>query len=136
MRQRKRHSAMHSPVCTGWCIMRKEAVMFTDATRNAMIALAAVDPGVTAAEWEALSSLLSGQPAGERARKCGIVKYADAARRLGVSVQSIKRMAQNGLLRRVSTGGPRACGVTEESLVGLSGGDRDGFTGNGERRYA
>lgn len=87
--------------------------MFSDATRNAICALAAVDEGVTPAEREMLSGLLSGR----RGRSVGIVKYAEAARRLGLSVPSVKRLVANGRLRSVSTGGPRACGVTEDSLM-------------------
>lgn len=93
--------------------------MFSESTKGAMLALAAVDTGVTNAEREALAWILSGRDAA-RTRRCGIVKYAEAARRLGMSVQSVKRMAANGLLRRVSTGGPRAYGVTEESLIGFA----------------
>lgn len=92
--------------------------MFTESTRSAMMALAAIDVRATEEERTALAAVLSGrQEAEERTRNCRIVKYAEAAKRLGVSVQSVKRMAGKGVLRRVTTGGIRACGVTEDSLM-------------------
>lgn len=87
--------------------------MFAEQTRNAICALVAIDTGVTSAEREMLVHILSGKVM----KQVGIVKYADAAKRLNLSVPSIKKMVANGKLKAVSTGGPRSCGVTEESLI-------------------
>ena len=90
--------------------------MFSESTKNAICALVAIDSSVTPAERERLVEVLSGRAG----RMIGVVKYKDAAKRLNLSVPSIKKMVANGKLKTVSTGGPRSCGVTEESLMAIA----------------
>lgn len=86
--------------------------MFADHTRESIIALAVIDKGVTEAERKSLAAILSGkQPTS------AVVSYRDAARRLGVSVATIKKLATRGILKRIVNGGVRACGVTEDSIL-------------------
>lgn len=86
--------------------------MFACHTRDSIIALACIDKGVTENEKQALVSLLSG-----RASPSAVVKYKDAAKRLGLTVPTVKKLAVKGILKRVVNGGTRACGVTEDSLI-------------------
>lgn len=86
--------------------------MFAQHTVDSILALACIDKGVTEREKSALTAILSGDFA-----TSAIVKYKDAARRLGLTVPTIKKLAIKGILMRVVNGGCRACGVTEDSLI-------------------
>lgn len=86
--------------------------MFAHHTIDSILALACVDKGVTEREKKALTYLLTG-----RDNVSQVVKYKDAAERLGLTVSTIKKLANNGILKRVINGGCRACGITEDSLI-------------------
>lgn len=92
--------------------------MFAPHTVEAIVALAAVDGGVTETERQNLRTLLAGR------RSFGRVTYKEAARRLNFSVPTVKKMAREGTLERVYTTGnsTRACGVSEESVINYATG--------------
>lgn len=85
--------------------------MFSEHTKKSIIALACIDEGVTDAEKDALESVLTG-----RRRPCAVVRYSDAAKRLGLSVPTIKRLVKSGRLQGIKGIGTRYCGITEESI--------------------
>ena len=92
--------------------------MFASHTRESIIALAVIDKGVTEAERKTLMSVLTGKrPISE------VVSYKDAARMIGMSVCTVKKLAAQGILKRIVNGGKRACGVTEESLLEYAQGE-------------
>ena len=85
--------------------------MFSEHTKKSIIAIACIDDGVTDAEKDALEGVLSG-----RRRLCAVVRYRDAAKRLGLSVPTIKRLVKSGQLRGVKGIGSRCYGISEESI--------------------
>lgn len=85
--------------------------MFSQHTAKSIIALACLDEGVTDAEKDALQSVLAG-----RRRECAVVRYGEAAKRLGLSVPTIKRLVKDGKLRGVKGIGSRYYGIAEESI--------------------
>ena len=85
--------------------------MFSEHTKKSIIAIACIDDGVTDAEKDALEGVLSG-----RRRLCAVVRYRDAAKRLGLSVPTIKRLVKSGRLQGIKGIGNRYCGISEESI--------------------
>lgn len=91
--------------------------MFAEHTVQSIIALACLDRGVTDREKDDLQMVLIGKSP----RDCAVVKYKDAAKRLGLSLPQIKMLAKDGKLKKVYGQGTRkAMGVTEESLRKLA----------------
>lgn len=91
--------------------------MFAEPTMEHILAIACTDRGVTDREKEALQILLLGKTQGDFA----VVKYRDAAKRLGLSLPQIKMLAKSGALKKVyGQGTHKAMGVTEESLRKLA----------------
>jgi len=86
--------------------------MFSDHTRRSIIALACIDEGVTDTEKDALQGVLLGR----RTASSAVVRYKDAAKRLGLSVPTIKRLVKSGRLQGVKGIGTRYCGISEESI--------------------
>lgn len=92
--------------------------MFAEHTQSSILALACIDKGVTDAEKNALQLLLLGK---HKTPCAVVVKYKDAASRLGLSIPTIKRLVAEGRLTKVhATSTKRACGVTEESLNAIA----------------
>lgn len=88
--------------------------MFADHTVQSIIALACIDKGVTDAEKDALSRVLSGIR--DEPSPAGCVRYAEAARMLNLSVPTIKRLVKRGALKPIIGTGANALGVTMESV--------------------
>lgn len=88
--------------------------MFAEYTIAAIMSLAAVDKTATSDDRDRLQDALTGV-----SRSKGIlVRYSEAARRLGVSVPTVKRLAKQGRLKKVyGLGNKNAIGVTEDSLA-------------------
>lgn len=91
--------------------------MFADHTVQTVAAVVGVDKGVTDAERDALMRVLLGfrEPTVGRC-----VRYAEAAKLLGVSVPTIKRLVKAGRLKAVRGAGECAMGVTFESVRGYA----------------
>ena len=85
--------------------------MFAEHTIESIVALACLDKGATDAEKDELQGLLLG-----RRRTRAVVKYRDAAKRLGLSLPTVKRLVKDGRLKGIPGTGKRACGISEESL--------------------
>ena len=88
--------------------------MFAEHTVRSIIALACIDKGVTDAEKDALGRVLSGVGKEQDVAEC--VKYATAAKMLGLSVPTIKRLVKSGKLKAGKGTGSSALGVTLESV--------------------
>ena len=90
--------------------------MFAEHTSKAILALACTDPGVTDAERDKLQDVILGRT---HEQCLAVVSYREAARELGLSVPTVKKLATNNTLRRTFTtrSGKRACGVTRQSII-------------------
>lgn len=87
--------------------------MFAPMTKAAIWSIAEMDNGIDKAERDSLAAVING---GISHREDAMVRYRDAARRLNVSLETVKRLARLGRLQKVIGGGKRAIGVTESSL--------------------
>lgn len=100
--------------------------MFAPMTKAAIMSIAEMDKGIDKAERDSLVAIISGE--GSRPADA-MVRYRDAARRLNVSLETVKRLARLGKLRKVIGGGKRAIGVAESSINNfVSAGADDGKT--------
>lgn len=88
--------------------------MFAEITQNMIMAAAISDKGVTEREKESLLDFITGTKKSSEVNK--IVKYRDAADRLGVSIPTIKRLVKEGRLTPILGSGNRAIGVTLSSM--------------------
>ena len=87
--------------------------MFALMTKAAILSIAEMDKGIDKAERDSLMAVISG---GAVRPEDAMVRYRDAARRLNVSLETVKRLARLGKLRKVIGGGKRAIGVSESSI--------------------
>ena len=87
--------------------------MFSTATSHAILVLALNDEKATENEKTAIKRVLSG----DTRSASRIVKYKDAARRLGLSYQTVKNLVGRGALRGVRGSAGRMVGVSEESIL-------------------
>lgn len=91
--------------------------MFDERTASSILALACLDDKVTQKERDALQLLLLGKNPAD----CHIVKYRDAAARLGMSYNAVKSLVAKGKLKKVyATGSKKAYGISEDSLRKLA----------------
>lgn len=91
--------------------------MFSRKTVEKIVALLVSDPGVSAAEREAVYRALEQGQAKTVVANVRIVKFADAAGRLGVSVGTVRNMVRRGRLKAAYGSSHKAIGVREESLM-------------------
>lgn len=97
--------------------------MFAPMTKAAILSIAEMDNGLDKAERDSLMAVISG---GATRPEDTMVRYRDAARRLNVSLETIKRLARLGKLRKVIGGGKRAIGVSESSINNFVSASADG----------
>lgn len=91
--------------------------MYSHHTISSILALASIDENVTSSEKDALQMLLLGK----KESCCKIVRYKDAADRLGLSVSAVKKLTRDGKLKKVyGLGDKKACGISEESIRRLA----------------
>lgn len=87
--------------------------MFSSSTSHAILVLAMNDEKATETEKSALKRVLTG----DVRASSRVVKYKEAARRLGLSYQTIKNLVGSGALKGVRGSAGRMVGVSEESIL-------------------
>ena len=85
--------------------------MFAQHTVESIVALACIDRGVTDTEKDALQRVLLGV-----SDDCKVVRYKDAARMIGLSLPTVKRLVKCGRLTGAIGTGSRALGITLRSI--------------------
>lgn len=96
--------------------------MFSQHTVEAIVAITAIDKGVTADEKRRLDELLSRHT--ERESVMPFITYTFAAKNLKRSPSTIKRLVKAGRLRPVIGTGCKAIGISWESYRDFLQGER------------
>lgn len=86
--------------------------MIAEHTKAAVLAILAVDSGVTDSERVAIENVMSGR----RIHPGGIVTIRNAASRLGVHYNTVLKYVKAGRLNPIMGSGERAIGISEESF--------------------